>query len=104
MKVTASDGEWETETTVTVNIKSLTKSGLKFPQDRHVVQVTENSSRPQRLIMLQVLGSSLGEHVVFRFLKSTDHFDIGPSSGIISTTGKEFDREDQSKYLLVVEV
>ena len=98
------DGELTSNTMITINTRSLVKSSLAFSQDEYFVQVTENSTRPQRLVMLQVLGSDLGEHLVFRLIRTSPHFEIGPSSGIISSTGMMFDREEKSSYNLVVEV
>lgn len=53
--------------------------------------------------MVNVLGTTLNEHVEFRILNPTDMFTIGLTSGVIRTTGIKFDREVKDKYELIVE-
>lgn len=51
-----------------------------------------------------MLGSHLNEHLEFSILNPSSFFSIGPTTGVIRTTGLRFDREAQETYQLIVQV
>ncbi|XP_014210543.1 fat-like cadherin-related tumor suppressor homolog [Copidosoma floridanum] len=103
LHVRASDGEYSSIAQVNVVVEKSESSGLAFQKDVYEGTVVENSTKITTVAVLNVLGTSLNEHVVFTILNPTDMFVIGPTSGAVSTTGNRFDRETSDKYELIVE-
>ena len=103
LHVRASDGKYSSVAQVDIKVLKSENSGLVFQKDVYQGSVLENSTKITTVAVLNVLGTELNEHVVFRILNPTDMFVIGPTSGAISTTGKRFDREACDKYELIIE-
>lgn len=104
LHVRASDGAFSTVALVKVRVERSENSGLAFHKDVYYGSITENSTKIMSVAVVNVLGSALNEHLVFRILNPTDMFSIGTTSGAIKTTGKRFDREEKDSYELIVEV
>jgi protocadherin Fat 1/2/3 len=104
LHVRASDGAFSTVALVKVRVERSENSGLAFHKDVYYGSITENSTKIMTVAVVNVLGSALNEHLVFRILNPTDMFSIGATSGAIKTTGKRFDREEKDSYELIVEV
>ena len=104
LHVRASDGVFSTVALVKVRVERSENSGLAFHKDVYYGSITENSTKIMTVAVVNVLGSALNEHLVFRILNPTDMFSIGATSGAIKTTGKRFDREEKDSYELIVEV
>lgn len=104
MQAVVSDGQFSSSTTIKIKTESLPRTSLRFSQDKYFAAVEENSHDVDRVVLVQALGSELNEHLKFRILNPTDAFTIGETSGVIMTTGKPFDREEQDAYHLVAEV
>ncbi|XP_059483774.1 fat-like cadherin-related tumor suppressor homolog isoform X2 [Neocloeon triangulifer] len=98
-----SDGTFSTVTHVNVKVERSENSGLAFQKDVYFGSITENSTKITTVAVVNVLGSALNEHLVFKILNPTDMFVIGPTSGAIKTTGRRFDREEKDNYELIVE-
>ncbi|CAG9865049.1 unnamed protein product [Phyllotreta striolata] len=103
LHVRVSDGKFSNVAKVYVRVDESDNSGLIFQKSFYEGTVVENSTKINHVCVVNVLGSSLNEHVEFRILNPTNLFTIGPTSGVIRTTGLEFDREIQDKYELIVE-
>ncbi|CAL4064237.1 unnamed protein product, partial [Meganyctiphanes norvegica] len=104
LKATVSDGQFESSTSVNIQVKNLPNSGLRFSQDKYFAAIEENSTIIEKVTMVQVLGSTLNEHLKFSILNPSHIFIIGETSGVIHTTGKPVDREQKDNYLLLVQV
>uniref|UniRef100_A0A6P7FFE6 Fat-like cadherin-related tumor suppressor homolog isoform X1 n=1 Tax=Diabrotica virgifera virgifera TaxID=50390 RepID=A0A6P7FFE6_DIAVI len=103
LHVRVSDGKFSNVAKVYIRVDESDNSGLIFQKTFYEGTVIENATKIHPVCVVNVLGSSLNEHVEFRILNPTDLFTIGPTSGVIRTTGLEFDREIQDKYELIVE-
>lgn len=99
-----SDGTFSTVTHVNIKVERSENSGLAFHKDIYYGTILENSTKITTVVVVNVLGSALNEHLVFSILNPTDMFNIGHTSGAVRTTGKRFDREEKDSYELIVEV
>lgn len=79
-------------------------SSLKFQKPIYYATVVENDSKVRTLCAVTVLGSHLNEHLLFSILNPSKYFQIGSTTGILSTTGIAFDREDKEIYQIIVQV
>ncbi|GLH14886.1 Fat-like cadherin-related tumor suppressor homolog [Gryllus bimaculatus] len=98
-----SDGKFSSVAQVNIKVEKSENSGLTFQKSVYLGTILENTTKISPVVVVNVLGSALNEHVVFSILNPTDMFTIGPTSGVIKTTGKRFDRELKDKYELIVE-
>jgi protocadherin Fat 1/2/3 len=89
---------------VNIRVEKSENSGLTFQKNVYTGSILENSTKVITVVVVNVLGSALNEHVTFSILNPTDMFEIGSTSGAIQTTGVRFDREVKDKYELIVEV
>lgn len=105
LEVGVSDGKYTTAGTVEIQLEKMLASGLAFAHDKYTGHVTENSTRgPVTVVALNVLGTLLNEHVSFHILNPHGLFQVGATSGVVQTVGEvPFDREVQSRYVIVVE-
>ena len=70
-----------------------------------MARVLENTTKTDVIVVVDVLGAALNEHLEFSLLSPTDGmFAVGPTSGAVRTTGRRFDREVRGRHELVVEV
>ncbi|KAJ8918141.1 hypothetical protein NQ315_011598 [Exocentrus adspersus] len=103
LQVRVSDGQFGNVAKVYIRVEESDNSGLVFQKPFYEGSIIENSTKITHVCVVNVLGSALNEHLEFRILNPTDMFTIGPTSGVIRTTGLKFDREVQDKYELIVE-
>lgn len=101
--IKASDGRYTCTALVTVIVREAMDSGLLFSQPSYSSSVLENTSNISTLMVVNVIGNHLNEPIKYAVLNAGIHFKIGPTSGVIQTTGNLFDREDQEIYNLVVQ-
>lgn len=99
----ASDGKYSKVAYVNIRVETSENSGLVFQRSIYEGAISENSTKITTVAVVNVLGTSLNEHVEFRILNPTDMFRIGLTSGAIETTGKSFDREVRDNYELIIE-
>lgn len=104
LHVRVSDGKYNGVALVNIKVENSDNSGLKFQKEIYLGTIGENSTKVMTVVVVNVIGSSLNEHVIFSILNPTNMFEIGTTSGAIRTTGKRFDRELKDKYELIVEV
>ena len=64
----------------------------------------ENKPTESQLVIIQPVSFDLGRHVTFTLLNNHDYFSVGRTSGVVSTTGLAFDREEKDSYTVVVKV
>lgn len=103
LTVRVSDGEFESTANVNITVKSSADSGFIFSQSRYTVHVTENVPGIKTLAVLQVTNSQ-NHHMTYTLLNGHDMFSVVKSSGVLQTKGRQFDREEQERYILVVRV
>lgn len=103
LQVRVSDGKYTNTATVNINVETSENSGLVFQKAIYEGSILENSTKITTVTVLNVIGAALNEHIEFRLLNPTDMFRIGLTSGVIETTGKRFDREQQQNHELIVE-
>ncbi|XP_040169862.1 fat-like cadherin-related tumor suppressor homolog isoform X4 [Anopheles arabiensis] len=103
LAVRVSDGKFAKVAQVHVNVETSENSGLIFQRPTYEGSIMENSTKISTVAVVNVLGSTLNEHIEFAILNPTDMFQIGLTSGAIQTTGRKFDREVRDNYELIVE-
>ncbi|XP_024879658.1 fat-like cadherin-related tumor suppressor homolog isoform X4 [Temnothorax curvispinosus] len=103
LHVRVSDGKYSSVAQVNVMVEKSENSGLIFQKNVYEGAILENSTKIATVVVVNVLGSLLNEHIVFSILNPTDMFVIGPTSGAIRTNGIRFDREVCDHYELIVE-
>lgn len=103
LNIRVSDGKFSKVCYVNIHIETSENSGLIFQKSVYEGSMIENTTKITTVVVVNVLGSSLNEHVEFRILNPTDMFKIGLTSGAVQTTGIRFDREMQDNYELIVE-
>lgn len=103
LHIRVSDGKFSKVAYVNINIETSENSGLIFQKSIYDGSIVENSTKITTVTVVNVIGSTLNEHVEFKLLNPTDMFKIGLTSGAIETTGKRFDRETRDNYELIVE-
>lgn len=89
---------------VQVSVDYRQASGLQFLVDVYEARIPENAVEILNVTVVQTIGQALNEHLTFTLLNSKGLFQIKSTSGIVQTTGRPFDRETRSGYVLVVEV
>lgn len=100
----ASDGSVSFTATAEVLIEDAPLSTLVFTQDQYWANVIENSTKEMNIAALGVKGQPLNHHVRYSILNPNSKFEIHPTAGVIKTTGRSFDREEEDHYILVIEV
>ncbi|KAG7322395.1 hypothetical protein KOW79_013741 [Hemibagrus wyckioides] len=101
--IKASDGRYSCTALVTVIVREAMDNGLLFSQPSYSFTVLENTSNISTLMVVSTTGNHLNEPIKYAVLNAGIHFKIGPTSGVIQTTGISFDCEEQEVYELVVE-
>ncbi|KAE8629739.1 hypothetical protein XENTR_v10000576 [Xenopus tropicalis] len=104
LTIRASDGRFSSLTSVKINVKESKESSLKFTQRSYSATVLENATKVKTLTIISPLGSRINEPLFFHILNPDPRFKISPTSGVLSTTGIPFDREEEDLFELVVEV
>ncbi|KAJ8383115.1 hypothetical protein SKAU_G00038930 [Synaphobranchus kaupii] len=104
LTVRVSDGRFVSAASVHIYVRENKNSTLKFTQDSYTAHVPENSSEKRTLSVVAILGSPINEPLFYTILNPDKRFTIGRTSGVLSTTGVPFDREEQDKFDVVVEV
>lgn len=99
-----SDGTFDVSTSVIITVEQSRDSGLRFTKDTYTVNVTENDSRVQNLIVVQPIVPDLNHKFSFSLLNNNDMFTVGATSGVVQTRGVSFDREQNDAYTVVVQV
>ncbi|XP_063314156.1 protocadherin Fat 1 isoform X2 [Pelobates fuscus] len=104
LTVRASDGKFFSLAPVKINVKESKESSLKFTQNTYTGEVEENSSQVKTLTIITPVGNRINEPLFFNIINPDARFKITHTSGVLSTTGVPFDREQQDVFELVVEV
>nr|CAD7568523.1 unnamed protein product [Timema californicum] len=98
-----SDGKFSGVARVYIKVERSGSSYLKFHKELYEGTVLENSTKISNILVVDVLGGCLNEHVLFSILSPTDMFEIGSTSGAIRSSGKKFDREEKEHFEILVE-
>ncbi|KAJ8281254.1 hypothetical protein GJAV_G00065390 [Gymnothorax javanicus] len=104
LNVRVSDGRFTSTTVVKINIRENKESGLTFTQNSYSASVKENSPEKKTLAVIASVGNQVNEPLFYKILNPDERFQIGRTSGVLSSTGLPFDREEQDLYAVVVEV
>lgn len=104
LTVRASDGRFASFTSVKINVKESKESQLKFTQDFYSAAVQENSTEARTLAVITAIGNPINEPLFYQILNPDRRFKISRTSGVLSTTGIPFDREQQEAFDVIVEV
>ncbi|XP_043918442.1 protocadherin Fat 1 [Protopterus annectens] len=102
--VRASDGKFSNTVSVKVNVKESKESQIKFAQTSYSAVVLENTTEVKTLAIIAAVGNQINEPLFYQILNPDSKFKMNPTSGVLSTTGIPFDREDQETFDIVVEV
>uniref|UniRef100_A0A8C9QC51 FAT atypical cadherin 1 n=1 Tax=Spermophilus dauricus TaxID=99837 RepID=A0A8C9QC51_SPEDA len=104
LTIRASDGRFASFTSVKINVRESKESQLKFTQDFYSAVVKENSTEAKTLAVITAIGNPINEPLFYHILNPDRRFKISRTSGVLSTTGIPFDREQQEAFDVVVEV
>uniref|UniRef100_A0A8C5P6Y2 FAT atypical cadherin 1 n=1 Tax=Leptobrachium leishanense TaxID=445787 RepID=A0A8C5P6Y2_9ANUR len=104
LTVRASDGRFSSLTSVKINVKESKESSLKFTQNTYTAEVEENTTQVKTLTIITPVGNRINDPLFFQIINPDVRFKITHTSGVLSTTGIPFDREQQDLFELVVEV
>ncbi|XP_042697901.2 protocadherin Fat 1 isoform X7 [Chrysemys picta bellii] len=104
LTVRASDGRFASTTSVKINVKESKASQLKFTQSSYSAVVRENSTEAKTIAVITAVGNQINEPLFYHILNPDSRFKISYTSGVLSTTGIPFDREQQESFDIVVEV
>ncbi|XP_066592660.1 fat-like cadherin-related tumor suppressor homolog isoform X2 [Prorops nasuta] len=103
LHVRVTDGKYSSVAQANIKVEKSENSGLVFQKSIYEGAIAENSTKITTVVIVNVLGSALNEHIVYSILNPTNMFVIGRTSGAIRTTGIRFDRETRDHYELIVE-
>ena len=99
------DGRFSKTGIINIIVKLLESSGnFGFENQTFETSVVENSTKIVSLLSLPVSGAHLNENLRFEILNPSDYFGIMRTSGVLFTTGKKLDREQEPQHTLLVEV
>nr|XP_047934269.1 protocadherin Fat 1 isoform X2 [Anser cygnoides] len=104
LTVRASDGRFASTASVKINVKESKTSQLKFTQSSYSATVQENSTEAKTIAVVTAIGNQINEPLFYHILNPDSRFKISPTSGVLSTTGIPFDREQQESFDVVIEV
>uniref|UniRef100_A0A8C6IZL5 Uncharacterized protein n=1 Tax=Melopsittacus undulatus TaxID=13146 RepID=A0A8C6IZL5_MELUD len=104
LTVRASDGRFASTAAVKINVKESKASQLKFTQSSYSATVQENSTEAKTIAVVTAIGNQINEPLFYHILNPDNRFKISPTSGVLSTTGIPFDREQQESFDVVIEV
>ncbi|XP_073463897.1 protocadherin Fat 1 isoform X4 [Aquarana catesbeiana] len=104
LNIRASDGRFSTLASVKITVKESKESSLKFTQRTYSASIQENTTQIKTLTIISAIGSRINEPLFFHILNPDIRFKISHTSGVLSTTGIPFDREQQDLYEIVVQV
>lgn len=104
LRVRVSDGRFSRMASVKINVRENKASSLKFTQNSYKAFVQENSFEKKTLAVIAAVGNQVNEPLFYNILNPDKRFEISRTSGVLSSTGIPFDREEQDTYDIVVEV
>ncbi|RUS73770.1 hypothetical protein EGW08_018463, partial [Elysia chlorotica] len=102
--VAVTDGKFTMTSWIEVTVQQAGESTIKFTQDRYFASVPENKPTQSQLVIIQPVSLERGRHLTFTLLNNHEYFSVSRTSGVVSTTGLAFDREEQDSYTVVVKV
>ncbi|KAK6011423.1 hypothetical protein OSTOST_23488, partial [Ostertagia ostertagi] len=107
MEVLASDGIHTASATVEISVQKISTeaNGFRFPQVEYATSVKENTTfvPGEPLIAVTAVGAPEGASVTYRILNEREEVFIHEGTGMISLTGKRFDREEEANVRLLVQ-
>uniref|UniRef100_A0A672QZY5 Protocadherin Fat 1-like n=1 Tax=Sinocyclocheilus grahami TaxID=75366 RepID=A0A672QZY5_SINGR len=104
LKVRVSDGRFSKTALVKINVRENKESTLRFTQESYKASVPENSLEKKTLAVIVAVGNQVNEPLFYTILNPDKRFTISHTSGVLSSTGIPFDREEQGIFDIVVEV
>ncbi|XP_029442811.1 protocadherin Fat 1 isoform X2 [Rhinatrema bivittatum] len=104
LTVRASDGRFSSTAAVKINVKESRESQIRFTQSSYAAVVQENSTEAKTIAAITAVGTPINEPLFFHILNPDTRFKISHTSGVLSTTGMPFDREQQEYLEVLVEV
>ncbi|KAM6972795.1 protocadherin Fat 1a [Aplochiton taeniatus] len=104
LRVRVSDGRFSNTASVKINVRENKESSLKFTRDSYKAYIQENYHERKTLAVIAAVGNQVNEPLFYTILNPDKRFQVSRTSGVLSTTGITFDREEQDTFDLVVEV
>lgn len=104
LKARVSDGRFSKMASVKINIRENKASSLKLTHSSCKAFVQENSMEKKTLAVIAAVGNQVNNPLFYTILNPDKRFEISRTSGVLSSTGIPFDREEQDAYDIVVEV
>ncbi|XP_057698824.1 protocadherin Fat 1a isoform X1 [Corythoichthys intestinalis] len=104
LKVRVSDGRFASVAAVKIHLKENKDGKVEFTRESYRASVLENLTEKKTLEVIAAVGNQVNEPLFYKILNPDKHFEIGRTSGVVSTTGVAFDREARDTFDVVVEV
>lgn len=104
LTVQVTDGVFRSRCVVDIKVTMSTRNPFSFTKEVYNASVVENEADVKTLTVVQIADRGMNEQYTFTLLNGQGMFEVGHTSGVITTTGVEFDREEFNSYSLVVEV
>nr|XP_033799788.1 protocadherin Fat 1 isoform X2 [Geotrypetes seraphini] len=104
LTIRASDGRFASTAYIKINVKESRESQIKFTQSSYTAFVQENSTEAKTIAIITAVGTPINEPLFYHILNPDNRFKISHTSGVLSTTGISFDREQQEYLEVLVEV
>ncbi|XP_052793607.1 protocadherin Fat 1-like isoform X3 [Mya arenaria] len=104
LNVQVSDGVFTALSTVDITVAHPEYSPFTFTRAVYEASVMENILSEETLIVIMVADRALNQQYSFSLLNGKGMFEVGLTSGVLTTTGVVFDREEIALYNLIVEV
>ena len=104
LTIEVSDGLFISRCVVDIAVTTQTSSPFHFTKEVYDTSIMENDAGVKTLTVVQIADRSMNEQFTFSLLNHPGKFEVGHTSGVLTTTGNKFDREEYSSYNLVVEV
>lgn len=96
-----SDGKFSNIAKINIKFQE-NSSNFRFQKNLYQGYVVENNTKISVVTVVDVLGTNINDHIFFKILTNNDFFEIGNTSGVIKTTGRQVDREEVAFVELIV--
>ena len=104
LTVFASDSKLTSSVNIQILVDDKIEDGLEFARSRYFAHVVENSTKRVNLLVVGVKNLSPGHNIRYKVLNPNPFLVVKPTSGVVQTTGKPFDREETDHFSLIVQV
>ena len=102
LNISASDGKHSTYATLVINIDDINNHSPVFNQSTYITSIIENSASGVPLVSVSASDADRGINAEISYSLFDSTFHINTSTGLVSTSSVNIDRETTSSYSLIV--